>query len=236
MAGVVALGPGVHRIPTAGDFINSFAFVEEDGSVTLVDAGTRFANKRIVAGLEQIGKHPRDVQRLVLTHAHLDHAGSAAKVVEQSQARGVTVHAEDAEYVRRGSPPEAGSRMMTVLNRLPGTGWKPCPVAATVQDGEVLDVAGGMTVHHTPGHTPGHISLLHQESGVLITGDSIFNMNARMTWPVKVFCTDFPLTKRTAAVLGDLEYRVAAFTHGPQIETSARETVRGFLRREGVVR
>jgi glyoxylase-like metal-dependent hydrolase (beta-lactamase superfamily II) len=126
--------------------------------------------------------------------------------------------------------------MMTVLNRLPGTGWKPCPVAATVQDGEVLDVAGGMTVHHTPGHTPGHISLVHQESGVLITGDSIFNMNARMTWPVKVFCTDFPLTKRTAAVLGDLEYRVAAFTHGPQIETSARETVRGFLRREGVVR
>ena len=49
--GVVALGPGVYRIPTAGDFINSFAFIEADGSVTLVDTGTRFATKRIVNGL-----------------------------------------------------------------------------------------------------------------------------------------------------------------------------------------
>ena len=209
------------------------------------DAETRCAAAMVLARLRPLDDRAvalgfddprRDVQRLVLTHAHLDHAGSAAKVVEQSQARGVTVHVDDAQYVRRGSPPATGSRMMTVLNRLPGTGWTPCPVAATVQDGDVLDVAGGMSVHHTPGHTPGHISLIHQESGVLITGDSIFNMNARMTWPVKVFCTDFPLTKRTAAVLGDLDYRVAAFTHGPQIDTAARETVRGFLRREGVVR
>ena len=214
MAGVVALGQGVHRIPTAGDFINSFAFVEEDGSVTLVDAGTRFANKRIVAGLAQIGKHPRDVQRLVLTHAHLDHADPPRRW-SNSRRPGASPCTSMMRSTSVAEAPCDGSRMMTVLNRLPGTGWTPCPVAATVQDGDVLDVAGGMSVHHTPGHTPGHISLIHQESGVLITGDSIFNMNARMTWPVKVFCTDFPLTKRTAAVLGDLDYRVAAFTHGP---------------------
>jgi glyoxylase-like metal-dependent hydrolase (beta-lactamase superfamily II) len=79
------------------------------------------------------------------------------------------------------------------------------------------------------------VSLLHQQSGVLITGDSIFNMNGRMTWPVRAFCTDFPLTQRTAAALADLDYRVAAFTHGPQIDIAAREAVRGFLRRKGVV-
>ena len=59
--GVVALGPGVYRIPTAGDFINSFAFIEADGSVTLVDTGTRFATKRIVNGLAAFGKHPRNI-------------------------------------------------------------------------------------------------------------------------------------------------------------------------------
>jgi glyoxylase-like metal-dependent hydrolase (beta-lactamase superfamily II) len=79
------------------------------------------------------------------------------------------------------------------------------------------------------------VSLLHRESGVLITGDSIFNMNGRMTWPFAAACTDFPLTRRTAAVLADEKYRVAAFTHGPHIDTGAREAVRGFLRREGVV-
>lgn len=234
--GVVALGPGVFRIPTAGDFINSFAFVEDDGSVTLVDTGTRFATKRIVRGLAAFGKHPRDVQRIVLTHAHLDHAGSARSLLSRTGGDGASVHVEDADYVRNGKPPPSGSRVTTLMNRLPGTGWAPCPVSEELVDGETLPVAGGLIVHHTPGHTPGHVSLLHPDSGVLITGDSIFNMAGRMSWPVRAFCTDFPLNQQTAAVLADVDYRVAAFTHGPHIDSAARETVRGFLRREGVVR
>lgn len=231
---VVELGKGIYRIPTMGDFINSFAFVETDGSVTLVDTGTSMASKRIINGLAEIGKHPQDVQRIVLTHAHNDHVGSAAALLPQTRANGATVHTEDEQCVREGHPPQRPG-LGAVLSRMPGMGWRPCPVSATVQDGDVLDVAGGLAVHHTPGHTPGHISLLHQESGVLITGDAIFNMAGRMTWPFKAFCTSFPLNKKSAAVLGDLDYGVAAFTHGPQIDSGAREAVRGFLRRKGVV-
>lgn len=234
--GVVALGPGVYRIPTAGDFINSFAFVEADGSVTLVDTGTRFATKRIVNGLATFGKHPRDVQRIILTHAHSDHAGSAARLLPHTRAEGADVHVDDAEYIRAGTPAPYTSAVLGWLDRLPGMGFSPCPVLRTLTDGEVIDVAGGLRVLHTPGHTPGHVSLLHQQSGVLITGDSIFNMNGRMTWPFKSACTDFPLNQRTAAVLADEDYQVAAFTHGPHIDSGAREAVRGFLRREGVVR
>jgi glyoxylase-like metal-dependent hydrolase (beta-lactamase superfamily II) len=86
-----------------------------------------------------------------------------------------------------------------------------------------------LRVLHTPGHTPGHISLLHPRSGVLITGDSIFNMNARMSWPTKLACTSFRQNVQTAHVLGEIEYAVAAFTHGPEIRDDAREQVRGFL-------
>jgi hypothetical protein len=35
-------------------------------------------------------------------------------------------------------------------------------------------------------------------------------------------------------VLGELDYRVAAFTHGPHIRDNARESIRGFLRRKGL--
>jgi hypothetical protein len=49
-------------------------------------------------------------------------------------------------------------------------------------------------------------------------------------------CTDFPLNRVTAAVLADVDYSIAGFTHGPHISDRAREEVRGFLRREGVVR
>ena len=233
--GAIALGPGVWRIPTAGDFINSFAFVEEDGSVTLVDTGIKRASSRIVAGLADIGKHPRDVQRIILTHAHADHAGSAAALLPRTSADGTVVHAEDAHYVEAGQAAPA-SGMGKIVQRLPGQGFAPVPVTHQAVDSELLEVAGGLQVHHTPGHTPGHMSLLHPASGVLITGDSIFNMAGRMTWPFKAFCTDFPLNKQTAAALADLDYTTAAFTHGPHIDQQAREQVRGFLRRKGVVR
>jgi hypothetical protein len=46
-----------------------------------------------------------------------------------------------------------------------------------------------------------------------------------------MFCTDHAMSKETAEVLGEVEYDVAAFTHGPEIREGAREAVRGFLRR-----
>jgi glyoxylase-like metal-dependent hydrolase (beta-lactamase superfamily II) len=102
-------------------------------------------------------------------------------------------------------------------------------VAQELSDGDVLPVAGGIQVIHTPGHTPGHISLLHSDSGVLITGDAIFNMLSRRTWPFAAFCTSFTQTTQTAHVLGELEYETAAFTHGPEIRDTGRDAVRAFL-------
>ena len=84
----VELSPGVVRIPTIGAAsTNSFAFVDDDGSVTLVDCGLKRAPGRIVAGLRAIGRHPSDVTRILLTHAHLDHAGGAADMAARTGAR-----------------------------------------------------------------------------------------------------------------------------------------------------
>jgi ribonuclease BN (tRNA processing enzyme) len=61
------------RIPAAPfDFVNSFALIEDDGSVTLVDTGTTGSTERIQAGLALAGKSWDDVSRIVLTHAHGD--------------------------------------------------------------------------------------------------------------------------------------------------------------------
>ena len=229
----VALAAGVYRIPTLGDYINSYAFVDDDGSVTLVDCGFKRAPAKIVSALAAIGKHPRDVQRIVLTHAHFDHSGGASTMVDETGVNGVDVHADDAGYVRTGTrvPGDTASTSGRIFARTPWGDFRATPVAQELVDGQTLDVAGGLRVIHTPGHTPGHISLLHPGSGVLITGDSIFNMNSRMSWPTKVFCTSFRQNVETAHVLGELDYSLAAFTHGPEIRDNAREQVRGFLQR-----
>jgi len=231
-APAVQLAPGVWRIATLGrTAINSFAFVDADGSVTLVDCGLAKAPPRIVAGLAAIGKRPADVTRIVLTHVHLDHVGGASAVARMTGAP-VVVHADDAAYAAAGRQPDPDPSSLAgrLVKRLPGPKFEPVDVAQPLTDGDVLDVGGGLRVVHTPGHSPGHVSLLHEPTKVLITGDALFNILG-IRWPIRAFCSDFRMTTRTAHVLGELDYDVAAFTHGPEIVDRAREQVRRFLAR-----
>ncbi len=228
----VPLASGVWRLPTTPmDLVNSFVFRDDDGQVTLVDAGLRTAPDRILAGLAEIGSGPSDVTRILLTHAHADHAGGAEGLRRRTGLEGVAAHAADAGSLRDGRAPQPDPA--TTLGRLMrrGVGFGAVPVTEELTDGQLLAVGGGLRVVHTPGHTPGHVSLLHESTRLLITGDAIWNVRSRRTWPILAFCTDVAMTQRTAAVLAELDYDLVAFTHGPEIRVGAREAVRSFLAR-----
>lgn len=233
-APAVELAPGAWRIPTLpGDLVSSFAFVDPDGQVTLVDCGLAKAPPRIVAGLAAMGKQPGDVTRILLTHAHVDHAGGAAEMSSLTGAR-VSVHGDDAAYLSSGqpSPVGGGTRLGRLLARMPGgNGFSPVEGARTLVDGEVLEVGGGLRVVHTPGHSPGHVSFLHEPSRVLVTGDALFNWTwvGGLRYSPRSLCSDVRLSQRSAHALGELDYDVAAFTHGPEIRDGARQRVRGYL-------
>ncbi|HXX91699.1 MAG TPA: MBL fold metallo-hydrolase [Acidimicrobiales bacterium] len=227
----VELAPGVWRIPTAGHFFNSFAFVDAAGAVTLVDAGLRGATRRIEAGLAAIGRRPEDVTRILVTHAHPDHIGSARTVRAHTHAP-LAVHDEDASFVRQGRmPPRDATRPLARVASFVQRRQPRCDVDDTFSDGDLLPVAGGLRVLHTPGHTPGHCAFLHEPSGVLITGDAIMNVFGRRRWNFVASCTDYQMSRGTAERLGEADYDVAAFTHGYEIRRGAREAVRAFLRR-----
>ena len=118
------------------------------------------------------------------------------------------------------------------------TGWEaesfePVPLGERFTDGQLLPVSGGLRVIHTPGHSPGHVAFHHEPSGVLITGDSIFNVLG-MRWSVASFCTDFAMSKETAQRLMEVDYPVAAFTHGPEIRDNPRQAIGAFLAKHGL--
>lgn len=226
----IELAAGIWRIPTTPfDLINSFLVADADGSLTLVDAGLKRAEKRVLAALAQLGKAPQDVQRILLTHAHPDHAGGLAGAKRATGAQ-VVAHERDAIYLQRGKAPELDRSQLSarLLSRLPRSFAK-TEVDQTVQDGELLPVGGGLRIVHTPGHSPGHVSLLHEPTGVLITGDALFNLRG-LTYSPATFCTDVRLSRETADRLADLDYTTVAFTHGAHISDGAREAVRAFLR------
>lgn len=227
----VEMVPGVWRIPTIGrSAVNSYAFVEDDGSVTLVDCGVRKAPPKIVAGLAEMGKQPSDVHRIVLTHAHPDHVGGAAALASSTGAA-VLLHTDDIPYAHQGRKPPADPSFLSgrLLNRLPGSTFDPFE-AASFEDGQLLDVAGGLRVLHTPGHSPGHVSLLHEPTRLLITGDALMNVLGTRISPAAL-CSNFQLTQQSAHVLGEADYDIAAFTHGPEIRSGAREAIRACVSR-----
>src|SRR4051812_26293627 len=80
---------GVHLVTHA--YVNFF-LLEEDGRVTLVDAGLPTSWPVFEQALERIGRTPDDVEAVVLTHGHFDHVGIAERAREQL---GVPVHVHE---------------------------------------------------------------------------------------------------------------------------------------------
>ncbi|HVM27032.1 MAG TPA: MBL fold metallo-hydrolase [Mycobacteriales bacterium] len=228
----VQMADGVWRIPLAPrDFLNAFLLEGDDGTLTLVDAGTKASPRRVLAALAQLGKAPQDVTHLLLSHAHNDHTGGAAAVQRATGSR-VATHDTEAAYVREGRMPTPDSATWggLLMARLPrvASGFARVDVDDTFTDGNVLPLAGDISVVHTPGHTPGHCSFLHRRSGVLLASDAIFNVRG-LRYPFRSSCFDLTSMRASAARLGELDYDVAAFAHGPHVSTGARVAVRAFL-------
>ena len=215
----VRLADGVWRIPTApGDMINSFALAGSDGGVTIVDAGLKLAlaRKRLVAGLAAIGAAPADVRRVVVTHAHPDHVGGLAALVEQTGCE-VLAHERESVYLRDGRSPR--------IRRGRSRGFPKVIVTTEFQHGALLP--GGLRAVHTPGHSPGHTALLHEDTGVLFTGDAVINVHG-VHYAPGFLCTDADRNRQSADQLGELDFEVAAFAHGPELRRDARAAVRAL--------
>jgi glyoxylase-like metal-dependent hydrolase (beta-lactamase superfamily II) len=222
------------RVPLLRDYVNGFVLRDDDGQVTLLDMGLRGHGEKVLAALSSIGSTPADVTRLLLTHAHPDHVGGAAHVA-RATGLGLGIHGDEAHYVRTGTlPPQVAVGLLGRLLHLvtPAMKPEPVPVAEELTDGQLLPVAGGLRVVHMPGHSPGHAGFLHEPSGVLVTGDAIMNP-VGLRWSPKSVCSDFRMCRRTAHRLAELDYAVAAFTHGPEVRDRPREHVRRFLARHG---
>ena len=173
-------------------------YVIPDGDrVTIVDCGVWQPDRpdgglaALEAGLERAGFALRDVSRIVITHAHIDHYGLAGRLMELTGAELAMHTLTDLDCEKYRHPDTARARRMDtyadhgvseveradLADHL--TRWLPylhsvVEASQRLRGGEELAIGGDRwEVLHTPGHSLGHVCLYSPARRVLLSGDHL---------------------------------------------------------------
>ncbi len=154
--------------------IASFLLLGAD-SAALVETGPTSCIEHLTGGLKNHGVSPEDVQRVFLTHIHLDHAGASGHLA--GLLPNATFYVHEVGYQHLVDP----SKLLKSATRIYGEKmdelWgeaRPVPEdrLEVLEGGEELEAAGGvLAAHYTPGHAYHHLAYLDPSSGALFTGD-----------------------------------------------------------------
>lgn len=143
---------------------------------TLIETGPSTCRDRLTAGVRQAGIDPSEVDRLLVTHIHLDHAGGLGAAAELFPRATLYVHREGVPHLldpqrlvasaRRAWGPAADQLWGTVL---------PVPQRRLValSGGERLPLKeGALHAVYTPGHAKHHLAFFDETTRSLFTGDA----------------------------------------------------------------
>ncbi len=145
------------------------------GGPILVDPGPSSAIGGLRRGLAEHERSVGDLQAILLTHIHLDHAGATGVLARENPRLRVFVHERGAPHVVDPSKLVASASRL-YGDRMEALWGEIAPVDASriqaLQGGERLAVAGRtLDVAYTPGHAWHHVSYLDRETGTACVGD-----------------------------------------------------------------
>lgn len=153
------------------------AFVVDAEKPVVIDAGLQSCAENVLDAIDDIGVDRGDVEYVVATHVHLDHAGGVGRVAEACGNAEVVVHEEGAKYL---TDEESAARLVEKVHAVDDGLGDAYGGIDTVDPERVVSVEGGETLDlgdrslelmETTGHAPHHLSLYDDESEALFVID-----------------------------------------------------------------
>ncbi len=176
--GISAIDSGYHR-----PMLDAIHLIVEGGRAAIVDTGTNFSVPLVLAAMRAKGIASEQVDYVILTHIHLDHAGGAGAFMREFPNARLTVHPRGARHMADPARLVAGTVAVygeEATRRMYGD---ILPVAAeriieTPHQSSIRLAGRELVFLDTPGHARHHVAVLDARSGQVFAGD-VFGLSYR---------------------------------------------------------
>lgn len=166
--------------------MNAF-FVEEDDGLTLVDTLVSGSGKQFVQQAAAMGK---PIRRILLTHAHMDHAGGVEELLTAVPQAELLLTKRSAAFLDGDMSLHSGEPQSKLRGSYLQFDVTPTAIIAPGQQ------VGSLKIVASPGHTPDHVAYLDSRDGTLIAGDAFQTQGGiavagtmRWLFPLPAFAT-----------------------------------------------
>jgi len=193
----------------------NFHVLRDPQGLHLIDAGFVGCLFLLRRALRATGWDREPVKTIVVTHGHLDHILNVGRLAEETGARIVAPRLDVPHFL--GCPAYSGaSRVTGALETLgrPLLGFRKFTPDRLFDDGDMLDIWGGLRVVHLPGHTAGHSGLYGESRRLLFSGDLFASYGRFFRLPPAIFNLDGDGARRSVAKALALDATGVVPNHG----------------------
>jgi glyoxylase-like metal-dependent hydrolase (beta-lactamase superfamily II) len=208
--------------------VNCYLVITDTGML-LVDTGMPGSADKIIKYVGKISKNTPKITHIIITHADIDHIGSAAAVKKITGAK-LVIHAEDAPILAGKKGLKAIRGPMAVPFKLLSRLMRAQPVEPDIVITKDFEI-DGFKVIHTPGHTSGSICL-YKPGSIIFVGDALKSDKAGNPTPFSRLMSSDPAQARASLdAIAQLDYDICLTGHGAPIKGNAAAKIKELLAR-----
>ena len=193
---------------------NSY-LVETNDCLIIIDSGISKDCSSIINYITSIGKNPKGLKYILLTHSDIDHVSGAACLRAKTGAK-IAIHGNDADVLtgKKKSPKKIKGFQGFMFKIIGVLFMKASPTKPDIilKDGDVIS---GLLVIHNPGHTPGSVSFFDHKDSVLFSGDALLcDKEGNIMLPRPNFSLNINQANQSAEKLKELSFKILLPGHG----------------------
>ena len=203
--------------------VNVF-LVDHPAGLILIDTGPKGSKDLIFKGIQKIGKQPEDLKYIILTHAHHDHSGSLAAILEMVNVP-VFTSALCAKMIRKGIAFEPSSKLLGFLLKLLTLfGLIRLqflfiqPIKSTIKivcEGDFIPDKDGLQIINAPGHCAEQIAIFYPiKEALLFAADTAENESGLK--PCFAYQSK-KINHHTLQKMDSFPFEIAVFGHGKAV-------------------